>query len=492
VLLKVGRYHERSDETYLGLTDSDFRDTPLRRYAASQNDVMRADHQQVSLRYFTRPTRWLDVTATAYRNDFSRNWYKLQSVLGSSLSNVLGDPAGHDSELTILRGADAPSDALRVRANNRDYVAEGVQAVLGVTVGDAFHGHAVEAGIRAHRDREDRFQHEDGFAMADGVMTQTLTGLPGSQSNRVSDANAVSMYVQDEITLGRLRLTPGIRFENIRFTRSDFSADDPDRRSALRRRESTVRALIPGIGASFEISDGARVFAGLHRGFGPPGPSADDEARPEQSLNYEVGAKVSHGGLDADVSFFYTDYSNILGASTLSTGGAGTGDLFNGGSVRAGGVEAALMYDAPVGVDRSLAVPLRLTVTYTRASFRSAFESDYDPWGVVSVGDRLPYLPVWQTFASAGLRSLRWSLNVSTTYSGRMRTTAGQGPVPDAAATSAMFLVNLSTEYRAFAWGSVFAGLSNALNDHYVVARRPAGARPGLPRTLSAGLRFDR
>ena len=36
----------------------------------------------------------------------------------------------------------------------------------------------------------------------------------------------------------------------------------------------------------------------------------------------------------------------------------------------------------------------------------------------------------------------------------------------------------------------VFASIQNLTNNAYIVARRPAGARPGLPRTLMAGIKL--
>jgi Fe(3+) dicitrate transport protein len=36
----------------------------------------------------------------------------------------------------------------------------------------------------------------------------------------------------------------------------------------------------------------------------------------------------------------------------------------------------------------------------------------------------------------------------------------------------------------------VFAGIQNITDERYVVARRPAGARPGLPRSIAVGVRL--
>jgi outer membrane receptor for Fe3+-dicitrate len=84
VEIKVGRTEQTGDETYLGLTDADFQVNPMRRYAASQVDVLEATHEQYQVRHLLARRTW-DLTTVAYRNNFHRAWYKLQSVLGSGL-----------------------------------------------------------------------------------------------------------------------------------------------------------------------------------------------------------------------------------------------------------------------------------------------------------------------------------------------------------------------------------------------------------------------
>ena len=483
--LKLGYTGEASNETYLGLTDEDFGLTPLARYAASGADLMKADHSQIQLRHFwTRGN--VDVTTTAYRNDFSRNWYKLQSVLGTSISGVLGTPEDHPYALGILKGGSSDPDALRVRANNRKYFGQGVQSSLGLTLGT----HELELGARFHQDEEDRFQWEDGFQMLDGTMRLTSAGEPGTQSNRVSSATAVAAYVQDEITLGRWRITPGVRLERIEFERLDYAKDDPGRTSPTRTRVNRIHAWIPGVGLSYR-RDFLSVFGGVHRGFGPPGPGADEATRSESSVNYEVGMRWRRSGLAVETTGFLSSYGNILGQATLATGGDGSGQAFNGGSARVAGVEASLDYDlvwAARGVTR---VPFRLVYTYTRAEFRTGFDSDYGAWGTVEAGDRLPYLPEHQVSGSIGYDHTAWSLAISMHASGAMRTEAGLGPIPEGQGTDAFVVFNASGKVRIGGRGTLFAGLQNFTNRIHSVARRPAGLRPGLPRTLVAGFRVE-
>ena len=483
--LKLGYTAEASDETYLGLTDEDFGRNPFARYPASGADLMEADHSQIQMRHFWAGGN-ADVTTTAYRNDFARNWYKLQSVLGTGISRVLGTPEDHASALGILKGGGSDPDALSVRANNREYFGQGVQSSLGLTLGQ----HEVELGARFHQDEEDRFQWEDGFQMLDGSLRLTSSGEPGTQSNRVSSATAVAAFVQDEISLGPWVISPGVRLESIEFKLVDYAGDDVARRSPSRTRVNRISALIPGVGFSYRRRV-LSLFGGVHRGFGPPGPGADEATRSESSVNYELGARWRRSGLAAEATGFVTSYGNILGQATLATTGDGSGQAFNGGDARVTGLEASLDYDlawAALGVTR---VPFRLAYTFTRAEFHSGFVSDYEAWGTVEAGDRLPYLPEHQVSGSIGYDKSAWSISISMNASGAMRTQAGSGPVPSGQGTDSFVVFNASGEVQVTERGTLFAGLQNFTNQIHSVARRPAGLRPGLPRTLVVGFRVE-
>lgn len=84
--LKVQYSDEISDETYLGLTDTDFAANPYRRYRGSALDRMDAEHTTLQANYMSQLTDAWDVSIVAYRTDFQRNWFKLDKVLGSSIS----------------------------------------------------------------------------------------------------------------------------------------------------------------------------------------------------------------------------------------------------------------------------------------------------------------------------------------------------------------------------------------------------------------------
>jgi len=67
---------------------------PRRPYvsAASAGDVFTSEHEQLQLSYLVDTGDTWSAEVTAYRNDFERNWYKLQSVNGAGMSTESGIP----------------------------------------------------------------------------------------------------------------------------------------------------------------------------------------------------------------------------------------------------------------------------------------------------------------------------------------------------------------------------------------------------------------
>ena len=485
---KAGYTDQLSNATYLGLTDADFAVNPNLRYAASAGDNIVSQHEQYQVSYVVDPGNSWRGEITAYRNDFARNWYKLRSVNGTSIGNLLADPVTNAEEFAYLQGDTSPDDALLKRSNNRTYQSQGVQASLEFDFGFGDTEIALTTGVRIHDDEEDRFQHEDAYRMDDGTLTITTAGAPGSTTNRVSSADVRSMFVDTEIRSGAWILTPGVRFENIDMQRLDFATDDPTRANGPTRvRENSTSVVIPGMGVLYRVNEDWRLLAGVHKGFNPPAPGST--AKEESSVNIEAGARFDSGNLSFESIYFMNDYDNLVGTVTDSTGGGGEiGDQFDGGEVLVSGLELSTGYSLSIG---KLEVPLDLKYTWTtEAEFRNAFDSGFDPWGDVEVGDELPYIPEHQFRATAGLLAEKWSLNVAANYTGEMRTKAGQGDLEPLNSVDSHVVWDMVASWQFTEHLASYVKVDNLLDETYIAARRPAGVRPGLPRTAYLGLTY--
>lgn len=484
---KAGYTEQTSDETYLGLTDEDFAAAPNRRYAGSANDEFTSEHEQYQASYlFDFSDSWRGEL-TAYRNNFHRNWYKLQSVNGTGISSVVTDPA-YATELGYLQGATSPDDAIAVRANNRDYYSQGLQARFEWDLNFSNTAVTMSGGFRIHEDEEDRFQHEDDYRMQNGELILTTAGAPGSQTNRVSSADSQALFVDAAIRAGNWIVTPGLRFESVDMQRLDYSTSDPSRGDGPTRvRNNSTSTLIPGLGALYRINDDWRLLAGINKGYNPPAPgsSADEET----SLNIEFGARYARGDLSFESIYFINDYDNLVGTVTDSTGGGGEiGDQFDGGEVIVSGLELSASYAWTLG---SISVPINFEYTWTnQAEFESSFASNFGPWGDVQSGDELPYIPEHQLRASSGLVGTKWRVNLSASYVDDIRTMAGQGALIDAESIDARVVWDAVAAWDFTKNLSTYIKVDNLFDETYMAARRPAGARPGLPRTAFVGVSY--
>ena len=475
--VKLGNTDQVSNETYLGLTDADFAVNPNRRYAASANDRFVSDHEQYQATYVIDAGKNWRGEITAYRNNFARNWYKMQSVGGASLNDVLVDPGTFATEYGYLTGTTSPDDAIQIRANNRAYLSQGVQAKIEWDLALGGSEVSLNTGLRLHEDEEDRFQHQDGYRMEDGVLVLTTAAAGGSQTNRLSDADVTSVFVDAEVRAGDWIFTPGVRFEDIDMRRLDYSTSDPTRaQGPTRVRENSVQVFIPGMGALYRVNENWRLLAGVHKGFNPPAPGST--AGEESSLNVEAGTRFDNGKLSFESIYFVNDYDNLVGTVTESTGGGGDiGDQFDGGEVVVSGLELSTAYRFNIG---AFDIPVALQYTWTNeAEFKSAFESSFEPWGNVEVGDELPYIPENQFRVTAGLEHANFRINLAASYIGKTRTQAGQGAYPPLESIDSRTVWDMVAAYNVTENFSTYVKVDNLLDETYIAARRPAGVRPG-------------
>ena len=404
---------------------------------------------------------------------------------------LLDDPLSYQDSYNIITGITSTNDdALHVKANNRSYYAQGIQTVLGFNFRTESIGHKIDLGLRYHQDQIDRFQWVDEYKMEDGIMELTKAGTPGTESNRIEIANAIAGYIQYKLKYKNLTVTPGLRYENISLTRKDYGKNDPDRTGTdLSRRSNQVDVFIPGIGLDYKFNKYLSTFAGVHKGFSPPG--SKDETLPEESINYELGIRFNKKALTGQTVVFFNDYSNLLGVDLAAAGGGGTTDQFNGGEVQSKGLELQIIYDLLSSKTSTFSIPLSVVYTYTDATFQNDFDSDFDPWGEVEAGDQLPYLANNQFTFLIGLEHRKFSVNLSGKYMDEMRTKAGQGEKGDKEKTDAQFTIDLSADYMLTKQIALFANATNLTDDTYIVARRPAGLRPGMPRAFNIGVKAN-
>lgn len=484
---KIGYSGERSNESYVGLTDADFRRAPYRRYLATKLDQMTVHRTQFQVGYTLSPHPDLQIKTVAYRHDLSRIWRRVHDFRGAALADVLANPQSAKNAIFygVLTGAIPAStsgESLLVGPNDRSFVSQGVQSTISFKPTTGPLKHRIEYGLRVHYDSVKRDQTRDGYLIENNDLVRD-----GSATTIETDNNAhtwaLAMYAVDAITWGRFTLTGGARVESIQST----SVDNLTKQTVTIQQQ----VLLPGVGLFVELPKDFGVFAGVHQGFSPVPPGQSSPVKPEKSLNYELGARWSPRRFRAEVIGFYNDYRNITNICGFSSGciGENIDQQYDGGRARVLGVEAYA--ESELKVWRDLVIPGRLAYTFTDARFTTDFKSPDPTFGDVKAGDRLPYVPRHQLTASVGAELPRGGVNVGATFVDHMVEVAGSGSAVSGKETDAYFLLDVSIYAKPLKWLTIYASGKNLLNNQYIVARIPQGARPGAPRWMQIGAKAE-
>ena len=492
--LKLGYADEESDETYVGLTKSDFDADPYRRYAASGLDNMQWDHTQIQLTHVFEPTLTSTVTTDVYRNEFSRDWFKLNSFSGDSsttpsVEDVINDPTNpeYSDYYKVLTGelaSSSASDNLMIGNNGRDFISQGIQSKLNM---DAFVfgvSHELEVGVRLHMDEIKRNHTQQEYSMTDnGLVLADNDASDDTTKQNLGEATAIAVYVKDDIQIDKSTLSLGLRAETIETSLTEGS-------TAI---ESTESVLVPGAGIFTQISETFGVLAGVHKGYVASAPGQVSDIDPEESINYELGFRLS-GIHKVEVIAFANDYSNLKGTCSFNNGCSGD-DLdteVNGGEVLVMGLESNWKTEYQF---QSYKLPLNVTYTYTKTDFQNSFTDKSgvftDANGQVEEGDELPYVPVHRLNVKTGVHAEKWQLNLSALYQGEMRDKAGQGTIADADKIDAYLVLDLAVNYKVKPELALYGTVDNLLGNEYTVAAQPMGYRPGKPRTLQLGVKYS-
>lgn len=489
--LKFGYAGENSDETYVGLSADDFKKTPFLRYAGSQMDKLKTDHQQWVATYLLTFSNKLKVTTNAYYNYFHRNWYKLNDVRAGitskekiSVADVLIDPETNIRYFDILTGkTDREGEALLVRANNRTYRSRGIQTRVEYRFNVKEFFFDLEFGLRYHADEEDRFQWDDSYSMKNKKMILFMEGIHGTNANRVTSANALASYLLAKLRYNVWTITAGLRYEDIDLLKKDYTKEDLARSGKVRiETPNHARVLIPGIGVHYQLLPAASVFFGVHKGFAPP--SAELYQKPESSVNMELGTRVSIGKFKAELIGFYNNYSNMLGSDLAASGGSGTLEQFNVGEARVKGAEFLVQYQ-PLPHTCSLRLPLQLSYTYTDTEMRNSFESH--SWGNVVRGDEIPYIFKHALNMQLGIEYKWFYANIGARYNSDMRTSPGQGTIAEREKVPANLILDASVNVLVNKYLTLRLNAINLTNRVYLTSRHPAGLRAGHPFGIYAG-----
>jgi Fe(3+) dicitrate transport protein len=477
VLFKAQHSTETSDETYLGLTDADFAANQDRRYGLSSIDQMDNKHTGISLVYSLALNDITTATATVYRNDFERDWFKLNG--GGALIDAAN--AGNATAQGILDGT-VDTTGLRYKHNSREYYSQGLELNFDVALG----AHLLQVGGRIHEDEVDRFQPIEDYDQINGSLVFQSIIQPGSSDNRVGSAEANTLWMQDnwQVT-DQLNAVLSLRYEEVESKEIRYSALN---RSVIdRSTESDVSEWLPGASFTYDLNDTWQLLAGVHKGFSPLGAGGAPNEDPETSINWEYGARYRSGDLFIEAIGFYSDFSNKVENCSVGTpcsNGATSGTFKTGAAVISG-------LETQVGtqfVNGAFTFPVALAYTYTKAEI-----SKDNVVSGLQDGDLLKDVPQNTFSARFGAEhNSGWNNYLVAKYIDEMCVAAGcNRNVGPQASTDSLLVMDYISRYRLNKSAEVFFKAENLLDEQEIISRDPDGARPNKPLSVTVGLQLD-
>jgi Fe(3+) dicitrate transport protein len=476
--LRGSYYDENSQITYTGLTLAEWQDDP--RGNPFKNDYMYATRWGTSATHRFDMSDDVAFTTNAYYSYFDRDWWR-QSSNSNQRPNDASDPAcGGMANLNATCGNEG---------RLRQYWTAGVEpraefthALFGVE-------NVTDAGFRYHQEHQYRVQANGDTPDARSPGTGRNAGIR-EDSDR--DVTAWSGFVQNRFDLDRWTVTPGLRYEHVDYERVDNLLGT--------RGTASVDEWIPGIGATFEPVSGTTLFAGVHRGFAPPGvadiitPTGGSvDLDPEYSWNYELGVRSDvRDGVYAEAALFRLDFENQIVPASVAGGSGATltsaGQTLQQGLELAGNVESSGFVDWPVDVYGRLSWTWLPTAEYEGERYSSV-----PGFTTVKVtGNRLPYTPEQLLAGTVGVRApFGLSVELEGVYTSSAYTddlnTVEITPNGQRGEMPGYTVWNLSANYPVDAWNlNLFLTVKNLTDEIYVVDMS-RGLVPGMPRLVQGG-----
>ncbi len=482
VTSKGGAYEERSNSTYLGLTQPMFDTDPNQNPVSGDDLKVRRQSASVLHTAVLSPSAILSSSAFGYHT--VRNWGRQdfdRSDKGREYLDIVGDTS-------------IPGGALYLRDSagnrNREFFVVGAQSNLAMEYN--------ALGIRNKLDSGVRYIYEEAIDQRiNGEGPRARSGVIRDHENRYG--KAFSTFAQNRFFIGnRLIFTPGIRLEHYtqeRYIQRKRVEGEPTNVDI--RQDNNITQMIPGVGLSYRAVGGVTLFTGIHRGFAPPrtkvaitSDGENLELDAEMSWNYEAGVRVGTHKVRGEFTWFRMDFSNQI--ITAAESGGATTSLINGGETLHQGFESSLRVNWHEFTDLhdwTLYTDMRYTYLGTaRFTENELFQ-----------GNRLPYAPRNSLSFLVGARQraglgLQFDISrMGDQFGDNNETLIGSadGTIGQLSSyTIINFMVDYLVRHERFEFRPFFT-VKNALDENYIASRAPAGIQPGMFRQVNVGMKFS-
>lgn len=518
LIAKVGYYEEQSKVTETGLGALEYARDPYK--GSTDNDQFELERKTVQLQHIFDIDDRMKLSTNAYYADTTRASFRqindsgFRSAIevedGESIIDDDGDPSGFGDGFSALERCPAvaggPGAQLNFNLGNadrcggrwrpRDFTFYGIEPRL-----DFSHNlFGIESdaviGFRYHEENQRRRQIRGADARFQNL-SFAKTQAPREEVK--IDVEAISYYAQNTFYVGNWSFTPGVRIEDYRVKTDVLRADNTNVNLSLDNKQTEV---LPGFGLTWSGIANTTVFAGVHKGFGPPRPSRDlddisdfvgdggntlNKTKFEESVNWEIGVRSNYfKGVAFESTLFHTEIDDIVLGQEGFFGNAGESE--HSGLEIAGRVDFGTIYNNPHNF-------------YIVGSYTNVFTSEFSKDAIfngdaVEKGKRIPYSPRDIASVSFGYQHpVGLDARIGVDYVSKQFSDVDNTRVEDLSGEEGTIpsytVLNASVNFKPVGSKATYFLSAYNLGDKEFLISRVDGKVAGRERQVFGGIRYD-
>ena len=451
--LKLTRYENEINTSYVGLRPDEFIHTPTKNPAP--DDQFLSNRTSFDINHELEIDTSTKLKTLMYWSQLERNFWRR-------------DVASKTRQGTSF--VDCGGTAYCVTGRNRNFDMLGIDSRLFTNYQAFGIQNESEIGVRLHS--ETMSNKTERSNAGPRARTGVITG------NENNDAKAVALYLQNRFLFtDQFAVTPGVRVESYRQNRKNEM-------NGVQGQANNTE-LVPGIGATWQLAPELQLYSSVYKGFAPAmisaaisGDGVDQKLDAERSMNIEFGFRGQAQKWTYEGAAFRMDFSNQIVNQALSGGISKT----NGGQSLHQGAEGALGYAI------TSAWSVLANATYIPVA-------EFKGGTLGPIGNRIPYTPkltgnLGLNYSKDGLKSFLNAYHVSSQYADSVNTVeesndGTKGLIP------AFTTLNWSVVYSPQKHLKLFGVVRNLFDKKFISGRSPDGIFPGAERNFEIGLAYQ-
>jgi len=451
--LKLTRYENEINTSYVGLRPDEFIHTPTKNPAP--DDQFLSNRTSFDINHELEIDTSTKLKTLMYWSQLERNFWRR-------------DVASKTRQGTSF--VDCGGTAYCVTGRNRNFDMLGIDSRLFTNYQAFGIQNESEIGVRLHS--ETMSNKTERSNAGPRARTGVITG------NENNDAKAVALYLQNRFLFtDQFAVTPGVRVESYRQNRKNEM-------NGVQGQANNTE-LVPGIGATWQLAPELQLYSSVYKGFAPAmisaaisGDGVDQKLDAERSMNIEFGFRGQAQKWTYEGAAFRMDFSNQIVNQALSGGISKT----NGGQSLHQGAEGALGYAI------TSAWSVLANATYIPVA-------EFKGGTLGPIGNRIPYTPkltgnLGLNYSKDGLKSFLNAYHVSSQYADSANTVeesndGTKGLIPS------FTTLNWSVVYSPKRDIKLFGVVRNLFDKKFISGRSPDGIFPGAERNFELGLAYQ-